>query len=123
MNKVFVLDDDKLFTELLRTVFELDGYEAVIIANPDNLLPMVREAKPALILLDVHLLTTDTFDLVRELRADETLQSIPVVMTSGMDLRVESLDAGANTFLAKPFRPPELLNLVASLVAQQDEER
>ena len=123
MNKIFVMDDDRLFTELLRTVFELDGYEAVIIANPDDLLPTVREAMPAVILLDVHLSTMDTFDLVREIRADETLQSIPVVMTSGMDLRVESLDAGANTFLAKPFRPPELLDLVASLVAPQDKAR
>ena len=119
---ILVLDDDKVFTELLKTVFELEGYQAVIVSGADDLVPTVREAGPALVLMDVHLAQTDTFDVVRELRADEALQTVPVVMTSGIDHRHESLDAGANAFLAKPFRPPELLALIAGLVEGQDQD-
>ena len=123
MKTIFVLDDDRVFTELLKTVFELEGYEAVVVSSPDELVPMAREIKPALVLVDVHLAHADSFDLVRELRADEALQGVPVVMTSGMNCRPESLAAGANAFLAKPFRPPELLTLVAGIVYGQGEEK
>jgi DNA-binding response OmpR family regulator len=113
---ILVLDDDTAFTELLKTVFELEGYQAVTVSAADDLLPAVREAGPALVLMDVHIAQANTFGVVRELRSDESLLTLPVVMTSGTDYRQESLDVGANAFLAKPFRPPELLALIAGLV-------
>ena len=118
MTTIFVLDDDRVFRELLKTVFQLEGYQTTVVPAPDDLVPMAREAMPDLVLMDVHMAHGDTFDAVRQMRAEETLQSVPVIMTSGMDHRAECKEAGADVFLAKPFRPPELLGLIGDLIEE-----
>ena len=120
MNTILVLDDDAVFTELLQTVFQLEGYEAVLVPSPAVCAAMVRDIQPALVLVDVHYSKERTFDLVRELRADETVGATPVLMTSGMDYQDESLAAGADAFLLKPFLPSDLMRITERLIDRQD---
>ena len=120
MNTILVVDDDEVVSGLLKTVFELEGYQTVIVPRPDDVVPTARRVRPALVLMDVHICHRDTLGVLRELRADETLEAVPVVMTSGMDRSAECLTAGATAFLLKPFRPSELLTMVADLVNRQD---
>ncbi len=117
---VLVLDDDRTFTGLLKTVFELEGYQAAIISDPNDLMPTVRQIKPVLLVMDVHAGCGDTVGVLQELKSDETTRTIPVIMTSGMDRCDECLRAGADTFILKPFRPSELLQLVEELLGKQD---
>lgn len=116
MKTVLVVDDDKTFTGLLKTVFELEGYQTVIVSSADAVLPAARASKPVLILMDVHAGRGDTLSVLRELRADEALKSVAVVMISGMDRADECLACGADRFLLKPFRPSELLAVVSELI-------
>jgi DNA-binding response OmpR family regulator len=120
VNAILVLDDDTVFTELLQTVFQLEGYETVLVPSPAECVAMVRDIRPALVLVDVHYSRERTFDLVRELRTDETLCTTPVLMTSGMDYHNESLAAGADAFLLKPFLPSELMGIIERLINRQD---
>jgi DNA-binding response OmpR family regulator len=78
----------------------------------------VREVEPTLVLMDVHSEGGDTLDILRAIKADESLQTVPIVMTSGMDRSVECLDAGADAFLLKPFRPDELIALVTDIIGK-----
>ena len=116
MNTVVVVDDDEVFSGLLKTVLELEGYQVVVVPWPDDVLPTVRQVVPVLLLMDVHTGRGDTLGVLRELRADAALDRVLVVMTSGMDRSVECLDAGANEFILKPFSPSELLTKVADLI-------
>lgn len=116
MKTVLVVDDDRTFTGLIKTVLELEGYQAVVVTSPDMVLSTARQAKPALVLMDVHAGRRDTFSVLRELRDDETLKSMAVVMISGMDRAEECLACGADRFLLKPFRPSELLAIVSDLI-------
>lgn len=118
MEKILVVDDDQVFCGLLKTVLEFEGYEAIIEPNPEAVASRAREIQPALILMDVHSEKRDTLGIVRELKADEALRNIPIVMTSGMDRAPECKQAGADAFILKPFRPDELVALVAE-VAQK----
>ncbi|HEY68151.1 MAG TPA: DNA-binding response regulator, partial [Thermoflexia bacterium] len=52
MNTVLVVDDDKVFSGLLKTIFELEGYRAVIVLRPDEVVPTARRVKPVLVLMD-----------------------------------------------------------------------
>jgi len=113
---ILVVDDNKIFGGLLKTVFELEGHQAVVVNNREDVMPTALHARPALIVMDVHIARDDTLGVLRELRADETLKTIPVVMTSGMDHSAECLAAGANIFILKPFRPSELMAKVANLL-------
>jgi DNA-binding response OmpR family regulator len=117
---VLVLDDDKTFTGLLKTVFELEGYQAAIASDPTDLLPAVNQIKPMLLVMDVHAGRGDTVGVLQELKSNETTKTLPVIMTSGMDRRDECLRAGADAFILKPFRPSELLELVEELLGKQD---
>ena len=116
MNTVVVVDDDEVFSGLLKTVLELENYQVVVVPWPDDVVPAVRQVMPMLLLMDVHTGRGDTLGVLRELRADETLKGVSVVMTSGMDRSAECLAAGADDFILKPFSPSELLAKVADLM-------
>lgn len=120
MHTIVVVDDDQVFGGLLKTVLEFEGYQVVIVPWPDEVLSTVRQVMPVLVLMDVHTGRGDTLGVLRELRADERLNSLLVVMTSGMDRSAECLAAGADAFVLKPFSPSELLAKVADLIAGQD---
>lgn len=118
MNTIIIVDDDQIFCGLLKTVLEFEDYKVVVESDPDNVVAMVRQVQPMLVLMDVHSEHGDTLGILRELKADETLKSMPVMMASGMDRSYECLKAGASAFLLKPFRPDELIALVAKIVAK-----
>jgi PAS domain S-box-containing protein len=75
-------------------------------------LALIRERKPDLLLTDVMMPGMDGFELLRQLRTDVDLRSLPVILLSaraGEDARVEGLDRGADDYLTKPFSARELI--------------
>ena len=74
---------------------------------------------PDLILCDVMMPRLDDVGLLRELRADPTRPSVPVILLSaraGEESRVEGVEAGADDYLVKPFSSRELLARVGALL-------
>ena len=118
MSTILVVDDDKTFGRLLKTVFELEGHQVLIVPDKKLIVQKACEIKPALILMDVHIEDGDTLGVLKKIRSSEQLKSVPVVMTSGMDRSTECLSTGADRFIFKPFRPSELLEIVADLVSK-----
>ena len=116
MDTIIVVDDDQIFCGLLKTVLEFEDYHVIVEADPDAVVAQVREAMPLLVLMDVHSEGGDTLGILEEIKTDQLLKTIPVVMTSGMDRSVECLNIGANAFLLKPFRPDELIALVKDTI-------
>lgn len=116
MFTILVVDDDKTFLRLLQTMLKMEGYDTVMRSAPEEVVTTVREEDPALVLMDIHIRDRDTLGALRELKHDEQLRDIPVIMTSGMDRRQECLDAGANAFILKPFRPSEMLDTIAEMI-------
>ncbi|MFL7791031.1 MAG: PleD family two-component system response regulator [Anaerolineae bacterium] len=117
---ILILDDDKTFTGLLKTVFELEGYQAAVTTRLADLMPVVHQVKPALLVMDIHVGQEDTLSALRELKSNETTKTIPVIMASGMDRSDECLNAGADAFILKPFRPTELLEIAERFIGKQD---
>jgi DNA-binding response OmpR family regulator len=111
-----IVDDDRTTVKLLQTLLELDGFKVTAVPRGVDVLPTARQAKPDIILMDYHLTDTDGVEVLRELRATPEFAGLPVVMTSGLDVREEAMEAGANTFLVKPFEPEELPSLFNSLL-------
>jgi signal transduction histidine kinase/DNA-binding response OmpR family regulator len=82
-------------------------------------LEAARASRPDLILTDVMMPNLDGFGLLRELRADADLASIPVVMLSaraGEEARIEGIQAGADDYLVKPFSARELTARVGNML-------
>ncbi|HEX9681095.1 MAG TPA: response regulator [Anaerolineales bacterium] len=112
MKKVMIVDDNRTMVSLLRTLFELQGYEVLTALDRDTLLSNLRSERPEVVLMDVFLSGLDGLDLLRQIRAEQDLAGVRVIMTSGMDLSESCLRAGADAFLLKPYSPDKLFEMV-----------
>ncbi len=110
------MDDDRTTVKLLQTLLELDGFEVVMAPRGEDALKLIRERLPDLMLIDYHLSDMAGIEVVARLRAEQQFAKLPIVMTSGLDLKEEALAAGANRFLVKPFEPGRLSTLFRDLL-------
>lgn len=107
--KVLVVDDDVALAEMLQIVLQTSGYETSWVGRGDQALEAFRAFKPDLVLLDWMLPGRDGVDVCRDLRAES---DVPIVMlTARSDTQdvVLGLEAGADDYVPKPFKPQELL--------------
>jgi CheY-like chemotaxis protein len=91
--KVLVVDDDQDIRSLVRMILESKGMEVDEAATGEEALHKLRggDDKPDLILLDVMMPGMNGWEVLRELKRDTELQSIPVVMLSAIDPTVEDM--------------------------------
>jgi PAS domain S-box-containing protein len=94
-------------------------YAVEAVADGDEVLAAARRQRPDLIISDVMMPRRDGFALLAEIRADEELRSVPIVLLSaraGEEARISGLDAGADDYLTKPFSARELVARVGALL-------
>jgi CheY-like chemotaxis protein len=121
MSKVLIVDDDRTMVSLLKILLEMDGFEVVNISIGGQLINKVRVERPDLILMDVFLADADGKEILKQLREDADIASVRVVMTSGMDLADQCMDAGANAFLLKPYTPEQLMRVIQENLPRDEE--
>ena len=119
MPKIMLAEDDPTMLRLLKTLMELEGFDAVPLAMNENFLDAVHRESPDVLLLDVHLPQGNGLDFLRQMRADARFDRLIVLMASGMSLKDECLAAGANAFLLKPFMPDMLIDSIRSMLASR----
>lgn len=114
MSKVMIVDDDRTMVSLLQTLLELDGYQVVQAGSAQSFLDRIESEEPDVVLMDVFLDDREGYDLVRALRQNQlaSLANVPVIMTSGMELSTQCMQAGADAFLLKPYDPEQLLRVI-----------
>ena len=94
-----------------------ERYNVQTVPDGQAALAAARRRRPDLVLSDVMMPNLDGFGLVRELRADAALQTVPIILLSaraGEESRVEGLQQGADDYLIKPFSARELMARVAA---------
>jgi PAS domain S-box-containing protein len=103
------------------------GYRVVEAANGTDGLRLVREERPALVILDVRLPDFSGFELARRLRADEQTATIPILHISASftdpESRAQGLENGADGYLTHPVEPAVMLATVRSLLGAREAER
>jgi CheY-like chemotaxis protein len=117
--KTIIVVDDEPDIEFALTLMLGDaGYHVEAMSRADELIQRLRtEQAPDLILLDMLLAGRDGREIVRDLKADPSTRSIPVLMISAHPRAAqEAADAGADGFLAKPFDLDTLMAKVAALL-------
>lgn len=112
--QVLIVDDDTVSQTILRTVLE-DTVSCHVVANGDAALAFCHEQVPDLIVLDLHMPGKDGPTVCRELKAQTSTESIPIIfVTSSMDVATEDQcwEIGAADFIVKPITASTLLHRV-----------
>jgi CheY-like chemotaxis protein len=118
--RVLVVDDEIAFCDVVCEILIASGYIATCVNAVPAARDTLRRERPDIILSDIMMPDIDGLQFIRELRQDPRYQQIPVVVVSAKAStsdRQAALDAGATTFLAKPFSARELETHIASILS------
>ena len=120
--RILVVEDDDLISTFLVDLLTSTGYEATATDSAFGAARLVRELRPAAVLLDLGLPYRPGTELLVELKSDEETADVPVVVISGM---IESLSeerqALAAGVLGKPIDVERLLALLRTQVGSPKE--
>ena len=111
---ILVVDDDPQTLRNLRKVLSDAGYHPIVTADPEEVLPLVEEHRPRLVLLDMMLPGSDGIELMRDIIA---VANVPVIFLSayGNDqVAARAFEGGAADYIVKPFSPTELVARVGA---------
>ncbi|RKH01981.1 ATP-binding protein [Corallococcus carmarthensis] len=109
--RILLADDNADMRDYVRRLLSR-RYDVTAVANGAEALRSARESRPDLVLSDVMMPVMDGIQLVQQLRADEALRTLPVILLSaraGEEATASGLELGADDYLTKPFAAKELL--------------
>jgi CheY-like chemotaxis protein len=118
-NDVIVADNDSIIRGILRSVLEAQGFTVLSAVNGVEAIDLAMRTRARLIILDFKMPRLDGVTCCAEIRALDGYADVPVLILTAFDdpaMRARAERAGASAFLAKPFKPIDLLRVIAQLV-------
>lgn len=113
---ILVADDEESIVEVVSLFLQYNGYDTLEAYDAQTAINMVAK-KPDLIILDVWFGPVDGTTLCKHFKGQQASKDIPILMFSAArDLRKYTLDAGADSYIEKPFDINDLLNQVKTLL-------
>jgi len=121
-SRVLVVDDDPSLAEMLGIVLRAEGLKPAFVADGGRAVAAFREVRPDLVLLDLMLPGADGMQICREIRQESL---VPIIMLTAkadtVDV-VRGLEAGADDYVVKPFKPIELVARIRAQMRRADTE-
>lgn len=109
--RVLIVDDDTRIIAILTRMLESELYEVVSTTSGHDVLNLLQDCRPDLVLLDIRMPDIDGFAVCEALKKHEELCGTPVIFISGIDSidsKVDAFKLGAVDFIPKPFHPKEI---------------
>ena len=109
---ILVVEDQEDNRQIMRDLLTANDYEMTEAENGEEALVAVAKDRPDLILMDIQLPVMDGFEVTRRIKADPSLNSIPVIAVTSYALsgdEEKARAAGCDDFVPKPFSPRQLL--------------
>lgn len=110
--RILMIEDDRNIADLVEYNLQKSGFEVLTRDRGLQILSLLRQFKPQLIILDVMLPDQDGFELCREIRKEKEFQSLPILFLTAKAEEVDKvlgLELGADDYMTKPFSPRELV--------------
>ncbi|MBH1964968.1 MAG: Hpt domain-containing protein [Comamonadaceae bacterium] len=114
---VLVVDDSITVRRVTQRMLLREGYRVALAADGLQGLERLQIERPSVVLSDIEMPRMDGFDFVRNIRADEQLRDLPIIMITSRIAekhREHARELGVNHYLGKPYSEEELLRLVGS---------
>lgn len=118
--QVLVVDDDSNTREVLVDLLTLSGATAIAVSSVDQAMKVLQTASPNVLLVDLLMPDQSGFALIRQLRAQGKLKSLPAAVVTAAatpEDRNHLLSVGFSEFITKPVNPEQLVEVVRRLSA------
>ncbi|NLF51804.1 MAG: response regulator [Leptolinea sp.] len=113
---VLILEDNSMMCNLLKTLLDLEGFNVICPTFPlMDILKVIKDSRSDAILMDINLPGLNGLEILKMIRNSDDINSIKVIIISGSDRKKESIEAGADHFLMKPYIPDELIQILKNL--------
>jgi DNA-binding response OmpR family regulator len=131
MPRILVIDDDPDFCYAVRMVLEGEGFEVETAASGEEGVHKVLDTQPALVILDVMMVTDlEGFDVARSLREEHNLVELPILMLTAVHsvkqvpyrFAPDEEYLPVDVFLDKPIEPEMLVETVGEMLGERREE-
>ncbi len=120
---VMVVDDSLTVRKVSQRLLTRERYQVLLAKDGVDALRQLQDVVPDVMLVDIEMPRMDGFDLTRNVRADERLKHIPIIMITSRTAdkhRNHALSLGVNTFMGKPFAEDELLGNLKQLLTDKN---
>jgi chemosensory pili system protein ChpA (sensor histidine kinase/response regulator) len=112
---VLLVEDDIVSAELGRGLLERNGFRVVVARSGDAAIHELVRQKPALVLMDIHLGSSDGLHVVKMMRSRSELEDVPVIIVTSdrhRDTLFDALETHVQGYLLKPYQPKEFIEKV-----------
>ena len=117
MNKLLIIDDDEDISAMLFLLLRAKDFEVAVVTKSEDIFHKIKNFQPDIILLDVFLTGYDGRVICKQLKFHPDFKHIPVIMVSGDDEILQTVDHyGANGYVKKPFDEKTLLTKISDLL-------
>ncbi len=124
--EILIVEDSPTQAEQLRYLLEINGYPVTSAANGKEALSILLTHKPALIISDILMPEMDGYTLCKEIKSDENLKDIPVILVTSLSSPqdvLKGLECGADNFITKPYEEKYLLSRVNYMLVNMEFRR
>lgn len=119
--RILVVEDEPETAEILQRLLERRGYQVSVSMNGKEALEKINKDPPDLVILDLNLPKLPGEEVCKEIRKDEKLKDIPVVMLTGKSSDTDKVIGkviGADFYLTKPIEVDNLLRVVGDILGK-----
>ncbi len=113
---LLVVDDNEMNRDLLSRRLERQGYRVTVAVDGRQALEILNREDFNLVLLDIMLPEMNGYQVLEQLKADQSLCHIPVIITTALDEadgKAKCIELGAEDYLTKPFNPVMLKSRIS----------
>jgi len=117
--KILVVEDDKHISKLVKYNLEKAGFDCNVSITGEDALAVLAHQSYDLVILDIMLPKIDGFETCRQIRQDNKLANIPIIMVTAKGEEVDKVvgfELGSDDYVVKPFSPRELILRVKAIL-------
>ena len=123
--KILAIDDENDVLLIIKTALSGEGYDVVTASNGFDGLALAEDHQPDVILLDLRMPEMDGMEVLAQLRENEKIMNIPVIILTGISDKNkirEALDKGITYYIVKPFECQDLVSKINLAIKNAEEE-